>query len=84
MYLNTYLTQWTFQVKHMQYLSDTKYPTLGLMQGSVLSSLLFVLAIDAQIKAMPSPIKIATYADDIAISATHKHAEDTHSPTNSA
>ena len=75
-YLNTYLTSHTFQVKHHNTLSETKFPSTGIMQGSVLSPLLFTIAINSHLKVTNTKVKIATYADDIAIWATHKHAQN--------
>ena len=75
-YLSHYLTRRTFQVKHLRHLSHTKYPTTGLMQGSILSPLLFVLALNSQIQNTPAPTKIAIYADDIAIWTTHQHTNN--------
>ena len=72
-YLNYYLCHRTFQVKHAGQLSDTKHPTTGLMQGSVLSPILFILALDSALHNIPPPTQIAIYADDIALWTTHKH-----------
>ena len=71
-YLNTYLTKRSFQVKFLNHISDPKTPTSGLMQGSVLSPLLFILALNITVKSVPAPSKIAIYADDIAIWSSHK------------
>ena len=72
-YLNHYLCHRTFQVRHTDHLSDTKFPSSGLIQGSVLSPLLFILALDSALHTIPPPAKIALYADDIAIWTSHKH-----------
>ena len=72
-YLDHYLCHRTFQVRHNGHLSDTKFPSSGLMQGSVLSPLLFVLGLDSALHSIPPPAKIAIYADDIAIWTSHKH-----------
>ena len=74
-YLNHYLTTRTFQVKHLTHLSQTQYPSTGLMQGSVLSPVLFVLALNSQLQDTYKPVQVATYADDIALWTTHRHVE---------
>ena len=41
------------------------------MQGSVLSPILFIIALNSTLKYVPTPAKIAIYADDIVIWTTH-------------
>ena len=72
-YLNNYLTKRTFQVKFLDKISDTKIPTSGLMQGSVLSPILFIMALNSTLNLVPHPAKIALYADDIAIWTSHRY-----------
>ena len=69
-YLNNYLTRRSFQIKYLGTLSETKFPTTGLMQGSVLSPILFILALNSTLTHVPHPSKIAIYADDIVIWTT--------------
>ena len=76
-YLSHYLTRRTFQTKYLTYISETKHPTTGLMQGSILSPLLFVLALNSQIKRPPPNTNIAIYADDIAIWCTKQYHNST-------
>ena len=72
-YFNTYLINRTFQTKYLKHTSETKFPTSGLMQGSILSPILLVIALSSQLKSLPAPTKIAIYADDIAIWASNKY-----------
>ena len=72
-YLNSYLTKRSFQVKFLDKISDPKKPTSGLMQGSVLSPILFIIALNSTLKSVPHPNKIALYADDIAIWTSHSN-----------
>ena len=72
-YPDHYLCHRTFQVRHNGHLSDTKFPSSCLMQGSVLSPLPFILALDSALHSIPPPPKIAIYEDSIAIWTSHKH-----------
>ena len=69
-YLNNYLTRRTFQVKYLGSLSSIKTPTTGLIQGAVLSPILFIIALNSTLTHVPHPSKIALYADDIVIWST--------------
>ena len=76
-YLTHYLTRRTFQTKYLNKTSEIKHPTTGLIQGSVLSPILFVLALNSKLYTAPQDTKIAFYADDIAIWTTHKQHSTT-------
>ena len=65
-FVKNYLTNRTFQVR-CGALSDVFRQDYGVVQGGVISPLLFNIAIDSLIDVVPSNISIAVYADDCTI-----------------
>ena len=65
-FLRSYLSNRTFQVR-CGALSDTFSQDIGLVQGGVLSPLLFNVAINSMLDSIPSGVSYALYADDVTI-----------------
>lgn len=71
-WVNNFLTDRVIQVKINGLLSDKLIVENGVPQGSVISPLLFNIAV-SDIPDQVSDVKISQYADDIAIWKTHKN-----------
>jgi ribonuclease HI len=73
LYLQSFLSPRPFQVRIGHVTSPTFLAHRGTPQGSVLSPLLFILAIDGVTKLAPPALHISLYADDLAIYVPVKH-----------
>ena len=65
-FIQNFLKERTFQVRSGT-LSDTYKQDNGIVQGGVISPILFNLAIDSLVDELPQGIQYAVYADDITI-----------------
>ena len=65
-FINAYISDRTFQVR-CGVLSDVFTQEFGLVQGGVLSPMLFNVAIDSIFDSIPRGISCAIYADDCAL-----------------
>ena len=66
-FISHFLNQRTFQVRIDNTYSDTYILENGIPQGSVLSSTLFILAINNVTKQLPNGVKSNLYVDDFTI-----------------
>jgi ribonuclease HI len=66
-FLRNFMENRTFQVRINGKLSNTFHQTNGIPQGSVLSSTLFLVAINSLPGIIPKPVVASIYADDLII-----------------
>ena len=71
-FIRGFLSKRTFQVR-CGVLSDVFKQDYGIVQGGVISPILFNLAIDSLLDDIPQGISYAVYADDVTIWAQGKH-----------
>lgn len=71
-----FLSNRTFCVRIGQILSAPKLQETGTPQGSVLSPLLFILALNSITKAIQHPIQHLLYADDLVIFLQHANSKN--------
>jgi ribonuclease HI len=66
-YFRSFLSPRTFQVRIGSESSPSFLSHRGTPQGSILSPILFLLAIDGVTRLAPPPLQISLYADDLAV-----------------
>lgn len=66
-YIRNYLTQRTFQVRVGNELSGLHIFENGVPQGGVISTTLFIIAMNDILDIIKTPVKISVYADDLLI-----------------
>jgi len=71
-WIKNFLDDRSFCVSHQGARSKFYPITCGVPQGSSLSPTLFILFFSDVVKSLPSNVKVALYADDLCIWATHK------------
>jgi len=66
----------SFQVRVGNYLSTTRNQEVGTPQGSVLSPLLFIIAVNSISEILSFPLYYTIYADDLAIFTRGDHLKE--------
>lgn len=66
-FIHNFLIDRVFQVRYRNHLSEPHTQTNGVPQGSVLSPLLFLIAMNDVLSNQPPDIKACIYADDIIV-----------------
>jgi len=74
-FINNFLTDRSIQVRNNEHVSEYYAQVNGIPQGSVLSCLLFLIAMNDVLQNQGPQIKACVYADDIAIYSTSRNLE---------
>ncbi|GFQ84871.1 hypothetical protein TNCT_129121 [Trichonephila clavata] len=81
-WVNNFLRKRSFKVKVNGSFSSTHYVKAGVIQGSGLSSLLFLLCMNTIDHHLSKDVKVACYADHIAVWHTHTNLETSQTALN--